>query len=118
MHRMFVHFLLSAILIFQGVGAVCADGPTIPYTTNQSTAASQGMTMTAASMEKTCPGCPACPEDSKPGSDCLDNCSLPAGLPGMPALVRHVPSSDALVSVPRVSLVDFAQIPPTPPPIA
>lgn len=105
MYRTFAHLLLSAILIFQGVGAVCADGAIKADMAKQA-------------MADPCPGCPACPEDSTSGSDCLKSCSLLAGLPGMPVLVQHVPPSDALVSVSRVSLVDFSQVPPTPPPIA
>lgn len=118
MHRIFAHLLLSAILIFQGIAVACVDGPMMTDMAAQSAVTSHGKTMTTASMEDRCHGCPACPEESKSGNDCLKHCSLPVELPRLTAILRQVPPSDALVSVPTVSLVDFAQVPPTPPPIA
>lgn len=116
MRRLLAHLLLSVALIFQGMGAVCAYGP-IPAATDNSAMAMRGMTDAAqACMDShTCPGCPG---DHMTAQTCMQSCSLPASIDRVAFFVPQVLLGDALARPPIASLVDYIQVPPTPPPIA
>jgi hypothetical protein len=116
MRRLLAHFLLSVALIFQGVGLVCAYGP-MPAATVKSAMAMQGMT-DAAQACMTSHTCPGCPGDHMTAQTCMQSCSLPASIDRVAFFVPPVLLGDSLAQPPIVSLVDYIQTPPTPPPIA
>jgi len=119
MHRVIANLLLSLALIFQGLGAECANGASLAGMTGKAATAGQAMAMNATDQASdACQGCPGCPDTRKSGDDCMHSCSLPAGLPGLASFSRQIAPSEGLLPSPRPSLVEFAQAPPTPPPIA
>ena len=119
MHRVIANLLLSLALIFQGLGAVCANGASLAGVTRQAATAGQAVAMNVTDQASdSCQGCPGCPDTRKSGDDCVHSCSLPAELPGLASFSRPIAPSEGLQPAPRPSLVEFAQAPPTPPPIA
>ena len=116
MRRLLTHLLLSVALIFQGMGAVCAYGP-MPGTMGNVPMAMSGMAVTAQACmtSHTCPGCPG---DHMTAQTCMQSCSLPASIDRVAFFVPHVLSGATLAQPPIASLVDYVQVPPTPPPIA
>lgn len=116
MRRVLAHLLLSVALIFQGMGSVCAYGP-MPVGTGGQPMAMQGMTDAAQ-------GCTAMPMhagntgDHMTAQTCMQSCSLPANIHSVAFFVPHLLLGDALALPPSVSLVNYRQVPPTPPPIA
>ena len=119
MRQMLVLFLLSAAVIFQGMGSVCACDPPMTDMGKQAMAGGHSMAMSHADApSQHSKGCTGRPDGYKPGNDCLDSCAMPAGLPGVMAFAPRILPGEALLSPPKVSLMDFVQAPPTPPPIA
>ena len=116
MRRILAHLLLSVALIFQGMSSVCAYGP-MPVGSGNQTMAMHGMADTGQ-------GCTAMlmraghPADHMAAQTCMQSCSLPATIQRVAFFVPHLPVGDALALPPAVSLVEYRQVPPTPPPIA
>ena len=116
MRRLLAHLLLSAALIFQGMGAACATGPMPSDMGNPMTVAAGMADASATCM--TSHACPGCPGDHMSAQACMQSCGLPASVPSVAFSVPHVPQGLALAPPSNVSLVDYLQAPPTPPPIA
>lgn len=116
MRRVLAHLLLSLTLIFQGMGSVCAYGP-MPVNSGNQPMAMHGMTDTG----RGCSGMPmqsGHPADHMTAQICMQSCSLPATIHCVAFFVPHLLLGDALALPPIVSLVEYRQVPPTPPPIA
>ena len=116
MRRLLTHLLLSVALIFQGLGGACAHGPMSPDMGSQ-TMGSLGMTDSAQAC-MVLHACHGCPGNNMAAQTCMQSCGLPAGLPSVPFPMSHVSLVDALALPAKVSLLDYIQVPPTPPPIA
>ena len=116
MRRILAHILLSIALLFQGMGSVCAYGP-MPVGSGDQPMAMHGMTGSAQ-------GCMAIPmridnpADHMTAQTCMQSCGLPATIHSVAFFVPHLLLGDALALPPAVSLVEYRQVPPTPPPIA
>ena len=116
MRRVLAHLLLSVALIFQGMGSVCAYGP-MPVDRGDQPMAMHGMSDASH-------GCTAMPmragnpTDHMTAQTCMQSCSLPATIHSVAFFVPHLPLGDALALPPTVSLVEYRQVPPTPPPIS
>jgi hypothetical protein len=116
MRRILAHLVLSIALIFQGMGSVCAYGPMPVGSGDQS--------MVMHGMANSTQGCTAMPmhtgnpTDHMTAQTCMQSCSLPATIHSVAFFVPHLLLGDALALPPAVSLVEYRQVPPTPPPIA
>ena len=111
MRRNLIHLLLSVALIFQGMGVVCAYGPMSDFMVMQGAMVGNMASAMAADSNP-------CSSGHIAGQDCMQSCAMPAELPRMVLVVEPLFLSDALALPPTVSLVDYVQVPPTPPPIA
>ena len=117
MSRILFRVLLSIALIFQGMGSACAYGSMPNGMEMQAQAPGQrteAMAMPCAEMEA---------DHGSRGTrlthaDCMHLCSMAAGLPIMVLAVPPLLLQDTLAMTPMVSLVEYVQVPPTPPPIA
>jgi hypothetical protein len=58
------------------------------------------------------------PADHMTAQTCMQSCSLPATIHRVAFSMPHLLLGDALALPPTVSLVEYRQVPPTPPPIA
>lgn len=117
MRRLLAHLLLSAALIFQGMGAACAYGTTagdVDAAASADPASMAMMAMPCADMA----GAQDSAGGHDPGQDCMQLCAMPARLPGMALSVSPLLLPEPLALFPNASLADYAQAPPTPPPIA
>ena len=115
MRRILSHLLLGLALIFQGTGTVCAAGAMTANMGSHVQIAGMPDGIQACMDSQACPNCPG---GHMATHDCMQNCSLPAGLTGVAYFMPPIPLGDALSLLPPVSLVDYRQVPPTPPPIA
>ena len=117
MPRLLAHLLLSAALIFQGMGSACAYGTMAAggdIATSADPASMAMMAMPCADMA----GAQDFPGGHDPGQDCMQLCAMPARLPGMAFSVSPLLLPEPMALVPNASLADYTQAPPTPPPIA
>ena len=121
MSQLLARLLLSVALIVQGIGPACAGG-SVMMDMAQSASMTGDMTGPAktAAPVKVCAhaSCPGCPSGHPVGGDCLQSCGVPASLPCLIVFLPHTSPGNAWDGLPQVSLVDFIQAPPTPPPIA
>lgn len=112
MPRLLGQLLLSLALIFQGMGSACMAGVMPPDMAGQ--VAAQGDVLSCMDSQ----ACPNCPGDHMTTRDCMQDCSLPAGMASAAHFMPRAALRDNNRPPPRVSLVDHHQVPPTPPPIA
>lgn len=119
-----LRLVLSVALIFQGHAAACASIEMAADRVQSATPAAEDGTDVAAGpgMQHAdadgCSDCPGCPDGHQSGSDCGTDCGMIAALPALPAPAQHLVPVEAVVFTAKPSLVDFLQVPPTPPPIA
>ena len=119
MPQLLARLLLSFALIVQGIGPACAGGPVMTDLAKPAAIAGD-TTAPAVTAANVCTNdqCTGCPVNHQAAGDCLQSCGLPASVPGLIVFLPHVSPGGTWALPPRVSLVDFIQAPPTPPPIA
>ena len=119
MSQLLARLVLSVALIVQGIGPACAGGSVMMDMAQSATMAGDmtGPVKTAAPV-CTHASCTGCPSGHPAGSDCLQSCGVPASLPCLIVFLPHAAPGNAWDGLPQASLVDFIQVPPTPPPIA
>jgi hypothetical protein len=124
MNAFLLRLLLSLALVFQGSAAACAgiemaaDGAqsaTLAADNGSDTGTDAG---TQPADADGCSDCPGCPDGHRSGADCGSDCGMIAALPALPAQTQKFMPVEALFLASKPSLVDFLQVPPTPPPIA
>jgi hypothetical protein len=114
MRRILFRVLLSVALIFQGMGSACGYGSMPAGMAAQIQAADHPMAISCADMQVES----ASGSTPLPHQDCMHLCSMAASLPIMVLTVPPLLLRDTLELTAAVSLVEYVQVPPTPPPIA
>lgn len=116
MRRILFHALLAIALVLQGLGPACASGGMANATGNTMPAAAD-MAVAAESCGDS-NGCSGCGGDRMSAQDCMQRCAMPASITSLPPVELHEQFRGPLMSPSAMSLVEYHQVPPTPPPIA
>lgn len=124
MNAFLLRLLLSVALIFQGSAAACASiemaavgAQTATMVAGTATDIATGTGMPHGDADG-CSDCPGCPDGHQSGNDCGSDCGMIAALPAVSAQVQGFVPVEALGFTAKPSLINFLQVPPTPPPIA
>ena len=117
MLRLACHLLLSLALVFQGMAVACATGGNgNKHVLGSASALTHGA-------QPCCNHCSASKaaqgkSDGRAAGDCMHSCNMPAHFADFVLVVTPPLAPDALLAAPASSLLERAQVPPTPPPIA